>query len=100
MFKTQIEKALKIISFLDDRDGELATRADIGKAIQVSTRNVETVVRPLMNAGILLSHRGPFGGYETSKIDLTIGKLADILGYSTSSFGKPFLDTDVREIIK
>jgi len=100
MFKTQIDKALKIIGYLDDRDGRLVTRKELAGMLNVSMRNTETVIRPLMNSGILISYQGPNGGYETSNMDLTIGELADILGYSTDQYTLQFINTDVREIIR
>lgn len=73
LHSTTIQYAFTIISDLKAAVGsETLTRSkDIADNHSISMMFVDQILRKLRNAGIVRSHRGPGGGFELIKMDVT-----------------------------
>lgn len=60
--------------------------SDVSSRQNISSKYLEQLTRKLKKAGILNSHRGPFGGHTLAKSpeDITIGSIVRILEESTA----------------
>ncbi len=60
--------------------------SDVSSRQNISSKYLEQLTRKLKKAGILNSHRGPFGGHTLAKPpeDITIGSIVRILEESTA----------------
>jgi Rrf2 family protein len=66
--------------------GKPVPLSDVSTRQNISSKYLEQLTRKLKKAGILNSHRGPFGGHMLAKSpeDITIGSIVRILEESTA----------------
>jgi len=60
--------------------------SDVSKRQNISSKYLEQLISKLKKAGIIKSHRGPFGGHMLAKPpeDITVGNIVRILEESTA----------------
>jgi Rrf2 family protein len=82
MINRSVEYAIIIIQDLKAAKGQIVRLQDISHKRQLSMNFLEQISRKLRIEGILVSSRGPGGGYTLSKgfEGITLLKLAGILG--------------------
>ncbi|MDA8087776.1 MAG: Rrf2 family transcriptional regulator [Nitrospiraceae bacterium] len=73
--KREADYAIRCVSHLVQRPGEIAAIEDISKGVRVPKDFVAKIMQKLSRAGIVKSHRGVRGGFELARAPALISFL-------------------------
>ena len=102
MFLRRIEHSITVINFLYHRM-TFAKKAEITMHLHVSDRYTESIIRPLIKAGIITSHLGKYGGYELTDGYVVLEEVLIAWGYSMKSrkrYSTMLLSAPIRELLR
>ena len=96
MFGKRLHYLIKVLMFFSFTEKKSLSTREISKRLNVSEKVLEQVLLLLKNKDVLISKRGPGGGYRLSESvsDMTIMDIIDLTGQKMRIFPK---NEDTRE---
>ena len=98
MFGKRLHYLIKVLIFFSFTEKKTSSIKEISKRLDISEKVLEQVLLLLKNKDVLISKRGPGGGYKLSRnvSDMTIMDIIDLTGQKMRIFSK---SDNIRERI-
>ena len=89
--KTQLGVIL-MLYLAGKKNSEVQSASILANKLCISDSYLQRISKPLCTAGLLKSHRGPFGGYSLTTIieDISVGDVIRAMQYSNSDLNNSY----------